>query len=98
MAQSVQRIGRFDQVRIITTKNVKYLSSPSGNEIDPKGVWSVAAVLNNNELLCVKRNTTIRIPVMDVFKITSYDLSAITRTLGNLSHGQSKRESGSNRQ
>ncbi len=95
MAKSAQRIGRFDQVKIITTKNVSYLSAPVGTEVDPKGIWSVVAVLNNNELLCVRRNTTIRIPIMDVFKITSYDLSAITGNLGNLANGQSKRESGS---
>lgn len=83
-----QKIGRFDQVRIITTRNVNYVSAPPGTEIIPQGVWSVAAVLNEKELLCVRKGITIKIPIKDVLKIVGYELSEITKNFGKLTHGK----------
>ena len=79
---------QFDQVQLITTKNVKYLSAPSGTTISPKGVWSVVGVVDD-ELMLAKNNVIIRIPVLDVLKISEYDLSEITQFLGRLlDHGK----------
>lgn len=81
---------RFDQVRILHTKNVTYVSGPPGSEILPTGVWSVVGGINN-ELLLAKNNTVIRIPTDDVLKISTYDLSKLTSLLGNLTkHVQAK--------
>lgn len=86
-----QRIGRFDQVQLLTTKNVSYLSAPSGTEVKPQGVWSVAAVFEDTgELLCVRKGTTIKIPARDVLKRAGYDVSEITKKFGNLSNGEEK--------
>lgn len=81
------KIGRFDQVRIITTRNVTYLSMPPNEEVSPKGIWSVAAVVDD-ELLLVKQSAVIRIPATDVLMIADYDIEKITSKLGKLSYGQ----------
>lgn len=87
-----QKIGRFDQIKILTTRNVSYISAPPGTEITPNGVWSVATVISQEELLCVRKNITIRIPIKDVLKIADYNLSDIMKNLGKLSHGKSKKD------
>lgn len=83
---------RFDQVRILTTKNVRYLSAPPGTKLDPKGIWQVSGVVAN-ELLLVKNNILIRIPPSDVLKIIEYDLDILTKNFGRfLENGE--RQSG----
>lgn len=86
------KFSRFDQVTIITTSNVKYLSAPAGTDgvgtaggtmISPKGLWQVSAAINN-DLLLVKNNIVIRIPASDVLKFVEYDLNAITSNFGKL--------------
>jgi hypothetical protein len=74
MHDSFQRISRFDQVVLRTTKNVTYLSAPPGTNITPDGKWSVAGVIDN-DLLIVKNSTTIRIPIADVIKIRDHDVT-----------------------
>lgn len=87
-----QRIGRFDQVKLITTNNVSYLSAEPGTQISPKGIWSVAAVLDEKDLLCVRKGTTIKIPAKDVLKVVGYDVSEVTKHFGKLSHGKEERD------
>lgn len=82
------RIGRFDQVRILTSLNVSYLSAPAGVTPSPKGIWSVAAVLNGSELLCVRNSIIIRIPATDVLKVADFNIGSITQDFGRLSHGK----------
>jgi hypothetical protein len=85
------KIGRFDQVRLLTTRNVKYLSVPGPIKAEPDGIWSVAAAVAD-DLLLVKNNVTIRIPATDVLKIAEYSLGEITEQLGRLSRGESRKE------
>jgi len=83
-----QKISQFDQVRIITTKHVRYLSAPPGTKTDPKGIWSVAAIVGNSDALLTKSNMTICIPISDVLKIAGFGLGSILNKLGKLStHG-----------
>lgn len=84
------RIGRFDQVRIITTKNVTYLSAPPGTAADPRGIWSVVSIVNDNELLLAKNSILIRIPATDVLLVVSYSLENINKKLGRLSDGEAE--------
>jgi hypothetical protein len=84
----MEQIGQFDQVRIVTTKNVRYLSAPPDVHIDPKGVWTVAAAIGSSELLLTKSNVTIRIPAADVLKVAEFGLDSIFNRLGRLSHGE----------
>jgi len=88
MEQEV-RFNRFDQVHLRTTKNVRYLSAPPGTTPSPKGVWSVAGVVDG-DLLLVKHSCIIRIPAADVLKIESYDINAITKPLGRLLDGEDR--------
>jgi hypothetical protein len=78
MEQDEQRIGRFDQVRIITTKRVNYLSAPEGELLNPKGIWMVAGAVGD-ELLLTKGNIVIKIPPTDVMKVLDYH-----KTFGNI--------------
>ena len=85
------KISRFDQVRLLSTKNISYLSAPPGAEVSPDGLWSVSAVVGD-ELLLVRTNVVIKVPVSDVFKVAGYDISRITNKLGRLSRGKEDRE------
>jgi hypothetical protein len=87
------RIGRYDQVKLLSTKNISYLSAPPGSQASPQGIWSVVAAVDNNQLLLVKNNVVIRAPATDVLKMVSFDLNRILDNLGKLSHGKKdKRE------
>ena len=88
----MEQIGQFDQVRIVTTMNVRYLSAPPDTHIDPKGIWIVAAAVGNSELLLTKNNVTIRIPAADVLKIAEFGLNRIFNRLGRLSYGESNKQ------
>lgn len=74
---------RFDQVKIITTKNVNYLSAPPGTKADPKGIWIVSGVVDE-QLLLVKNNIVIKIPPTDVLKVIDYDLNKLIGNFGRL--------------
>jgi len=82
------KIGRFDQVRLRTTKNVSYLSAPPGTEISPKGLWSVVSILADIDLLLARNSALIRIPIADVLLVAGYDINRMTKDLGRLSHGE----------
>ena len=85
-------IGRFDQVRIITTKNVSYLSAPPGTNVSPQGLWSVISIIAGNELLLAQKSALIRIPATDVLLVAGYDVKKVTKNLGRLSRGERKEE------
>ena len=88
-----QRIGRFDQVRIITTKNVSYLSAPPGTSVTPQGLWSVVSIISDVELLIAQKSALIRIPATDVLLVAGYDVKKVTKNLGRLSRGKSEENS-----
>lgn len=81
------RISRFDQVRLLSTKNINYLSAPPATKVDPSGIWTVSAVVGD-ELLLVKKNAVIKAPVANVLKIADYDITRMTEVLGRLSRGK----------
>jgi len=85
------KFSRFDQVKIVTVRNVHYLSAPPGSVVSPKGVWQVSAAIGD-ELLLVKGNATIKIPVTDVLKVVDYNVNAVTAKFGRLSeYGQERK-------
>jgi hypothetical protein len=90
MNNSSKKIQRFDQVKLLTIKNVAYLSAPPGSQIIPQGIWSVVAAVEDNELLLAKDNAIIRIPASDVLVISEYDIDLLNSILGNLSNGQAE--------
>lgn len=90
------KFSRFDQVRIVTTKNVHYVSAPPGSVVSPKGIWQVAGAIDL-ELLLVKGNAIIKIPAVDVLKVVDYNVDVVTAKFGRLSEygqepGQGKQE------
>lgn len=88
------RYSRFDQVKIITTKNVKYLSSPPDTIVTPDGLWQVTAAVGE-DLLLVKNSCIIRIPITDVLKVAEYDINNLIGKLGRiLDYGEDKRSKG----
>ena len=87
MESSGIKYARFDQVKLLTTRNVTYLSAPPGSKVSPHGTWQVAGAIDN-ELLLVKNDVTIRIPVTDVLKVVRYDLESLYAKLGRLSDGE----------
>lgn len=78
---------RFDIVKLLTTRNVNYLSAPPGTKVSPHGTWQVAGAVGD-DLLCVKGSATIRIPASDVLKVVGYDLEPLYKQLGRLSDGE----------
>jgi len=81
------RISRFDQVRLLSTKNINYLSAPPDAQLDPSGIWSVCAAVGD-ELLLVKNNVIIKAPIANVLRIADYDITRLTSILGRLSRVQ----------
>jgi hypothetical protein len=87
MVMEYNTIRVFDQVRLSTTRNITYLSAPTGTKIEPHGIWSVSGAFEDGTLLCVKNNAVVRVPASDVFRVFSYDISKITEKLGRLTDG-----------
>ena len=54
-----------DQVRLLTTRRVSYISHPPGEPTDPGGVWTVAAGVGG-DLLLSKGLAIVRIPASDI--------------------------------
>lgn len=90
MDNPTRKIERFDQVKLITSKNVSYLSAPPQTTITPQGIWSVVAVVVGDELILAKDNAIIRIPALDVLVVSDYNLQALNGILGRLSDGKTE--------
>lgn len=77
-------IGRFDQVLILTTKNVSYVSYEEERP-EPIGLWTVTGIVGT-DLLISRGDVLIRIPSKDVVKKVDYEstLSDLYKKLGNL--------------
>lgn len=66
-------IKRFDLIRIITVKNVVWVSGPTGRPASPKDEWSVIGHIGD-VLYIAKDETIAQIPVKDVMKVADYSL------------------------
>lgn len=75
-----------DQVQILTTKNVSYLSHPPDKQATPDGIWTVTAVVGS-DLLLVKQQAVIRIPHNDVKLIRAFRLEQIDQQLKEIING-----------
>jgi hypothetical protein len=67
---------QFDVVRLLHTKNIKYLSGPRGRATSPKGEWSIIGFIDREAILA-KQNTIIRIPIPDIVRIAEYNKDAL---------------------
>lgn len=71
---------QFDIVRLVHTKNVKYLSGPKGRAASPKGEWSIVGFINGDAILA-RDNTLLQIPVSDIVRIAEYNKDALLNKL-----------------
>jgi hypothetical protein len=92
MVEHNNKIGRFDQVMILTTKNIDYLSAPPDVEMSPHGVWSVVAAVGD-KLMLAKNTILIKIPPLDVKLIAKHDSNKLTNLMeGLLQDGKKNRK------
>ena len=81
---------RFDIVQLLTTKNVKFLSGPSGRPANPDGNWSVVGNLpGKGQLVVAKDDTIVSIPITDVKLVARYDPANI---INNVKKIRSKKD------
>lgn len=76
----MEEIRSSDIIQLITTKNIKYLSSPAGKATSPQGNWIVTGFLNN-EVIATKEGTIIKVPISDIKKIASYSINELLNNL-----------------
>ena len=60
---------QFDQVELITVRNVSYLSAKPGHSPSPHGLWSVIGLVDGQALIA-KAGALIRIPLNDIRKVS----------------------------
>ena len=86
------KIGRFDQVMILTTKNIDYLSAPPDTKVSPRGVWSVVGAVSD-KLMLAKNTILIKIPPSDVKLIAKHDSDKLANLMeGLLQDGKKRRK------
>jgi hypothetical protein len=92
MIEHNNKISRFDQVMILTTKNIDYLSAPPDIEMSPHGVWSVVAAVGD-KLMLAKNTMLVKIPPSDVKLIAKHDSDKLTNLIkGLLQNGEKRKE------
>lgn len=92
MVEHNNKISRFDQVMILTTKNIDYLSAPPDVEMSPHGVWSVVAAVGD-KLMLAKNTMLVKIPPSDVKLIAKHDSNKLTNLMeGLLQDGKKRRK------
>lgn len=64
---------QFDLVRIITTRNINYVSAQSGMTASPDGLWSVVGVIGGG-VLVAKDGTLAKVPPADLVLVAKYAL------------------------
>ncbi len=78
------RVGQFDLVRIRTTRNVSYYSSPTGQT--PHGEWTVIVAVGQT-LLLHKADAVVRIPAGDVELLAVHDPAAALGAIKRVRNG-----------
>lgn len=74
-------IKQLDNIELLTTKNISYLSAPPGNSPSPHGIWSVIGIIEGGDVLACKDKAIIRVPLKDIKKVQSYSIDAIKEKL-----------------
>ena len=78
---------QFDQVELITVKNVSYLSAKPGHSPSPHGTWSVVGLVGG-EALVARGDVLVKIPVNDLRKVSACDRDSIIKRLHGICHGR----------
>jgi hypothetical protein len=65
---------RFDFIKLLTTKNINFVSGPPRRPADPDGVWSVVGnIPGQASVIAAKDQTIIIVPITDIKKIGRFD-------------------------
>ena len=60
---------QFDKVRIVTTKQIYWISHPSEVKPIPHGEWSVICIIDKDALIC-RGGVICRVPISDIEKLS----------------------------
>lgn len=71
-------LNQFDVVKLVHTKNVKYLSGPPGRPTAPKGDWTIVGFVDK-ECILAKQSTIIRVPPSDIILIATYNTTVLNQ-------------------
>lgn len=63
---------QFDIVQILSVKNIRFVSGPSGKSATPQGYWSVVGFMGS-DVIIAKDETIVRAPLSAVSKVASFD-------------------------
>ena len=86
MTESTQPIlQQFDQVELITVRNVSYLSAKPGHSPSPHGIWSVVGLVGG-EALVAKGDVLIKIPLNDIRKVSVCDRDSVIKKVHSICH------------
>ena len=80
---------QFDQVEIITVRNVSYLSARPGQSPSPHGIWSVIGLVGGQALIA-KSGALIRIPLNDIRKVSACNREEIIDKIKNVCYAKFK--------
>ena len=62
-------------MQILTTRNIEFVSGPSGRPANPNGYWSVVGNIRGRaRLMLAKDETIVVIPIHDVKKIANFGI------------------------
>ena len=82
---------QLDQVELLTTRRVDYLSARPGSAPSPHGIWSVIGIIGGKALLA-KEGALIRIPLNDIRKISNYSVGDILAKLRSRMYDRSRQK------
>ena len=83
-------IKQFDQVELLSTRHITYLSDRPGQIPSPHGVWSVIGIIDGT-LLLSKGTALVRVPIIDVRKVANYDLDTVFTALEKVKEDVTRR-------
>lgn len=86
MAEDKIKLSRFDRVKLLTIKNLCYISCEGDpSQISTGGIWIVLGLVQDSILLG-KGSTLIRLPTQDVLKVFDYEdtMKSLYDTLGRV--------------
>jgi len=63
---------QFDIVKILSVKNIRFVSGPPGKRAAPQGYWSVVGFIGS-DILIAKDETIVRAPLSAVSKVAAFD-------------------------
>ena len=76
----------MDVVQLKTTKRIRFMSGPPGQVTKPHGNWSIVGFIGS-EAIIAKENTIVRVPVDDITKVLSMDVSELINVMARAGLG-----------